>query len=864
MRNKIYLPALIFLLFTLNKIIAQPILVTTVPPESYSYFKALNKLYFFDKDSLWTSDGTSGGTTFLKDLGQRGVSFSEFSSSTVAYELSSSFVFVTKKASVMSLWRSNGTATGTVSIANYNFIKPLGVLNNEFYYGALTGTISRLYKIGNTGSPVLLKTINLEPFSKRDSIFQREFDDHEVLGNSLFFRVEPSGTSTTAELWKTNGTAAGTVKVKDIPGVSEFPNFTNVNGTLFFAENSFPVKLWKSNGTNGNTVIVKSFSEEFNFISSFAAYKGKLIFNQNSLLFSNSYLYVSDGTENGTNIIKVLPRGGEGTAVLQAGIINDQLAFFNTSIEEPAVLFRSDATPSGTILVKELAVPGLGEVENLSDYLFFSSPLELFGAFQLGQSDLTTPNTLPVKVLFPGTDFPTSQSLVNLNNVLYFTTIENGIKKLWKYNPNVPNPLTAYFTVVNALTDQDRALLRENDTIVKYQQETINIRYNPLSNPGSVKFILNGSTFRVENEAPFALAGDNNGNYNAWLPSNQGYYTIVAQEFSGNNGTGTLLRSTTINFFVQVINFGQSPVANAGIDKNITLPTTSTTFTGSASSPGGSIIGTLWTYINGPAQSLGIDNPVIANPTSLTTNVTGFVAPGQYLFRLSATNNFGITAYDDIYVNVNGQSVYGFRIVRGGTEGDGFLISDGDIVNLALYEATNLNFQALTSPESIGSVRFNYDGTNRTENQPPYAFYGDINGVYNGGPITNGNHTLSAIPYTGNNATGTAGLSKTISFTVINGASSLRAGTTTSAHTATCYPNPSSGNMNITVSVVEDNYSTIEIYDGRGNFVEKLFEGSVNNDSELNFIWNSHNKTGLYLLKIKMGDKESIEKLIVY
>lgn len=68
----------------------------------------------------------------------------------------------------------------------------------------------------------------------------------------------------------------------------------------------------------------------------------------------------------------------------------------------------------------------------------------------------------------------------------------------------------------------------------------------------------------------------------------------------------------------------------------------------------------------------------------------------------------------------------------------------------------------------------------------------------------------------------------------------------------------------MSVSIPEDNYGTIQIYDSHGNFIEKLFEGSVDKASELNFTWNSHNKSGLYLLKIKMGEKESIEKLIVY
>jgi ELWxxDGT repeat protein len=859
MRNKTHLLGWILFLL-LQKAIAQPELIKVIPTESYFNFEALGKVYFFDKDSLWTSNGTSGGTIFLKDLGQKGVEFRDHATPYIGFELNSTFLFVTRGTTQFSLWRSNGTAGGTVSVATYDYIKPLGVLNNEFYYGALTGTTSRLYKIGNTGTPVLLKTVNLQ-YSQLSSNSQRDFDDHEVIGNTLYFRALGSSTS---ELWKTNGTAAGTVKVKDIPGVSFSPNFTNVNGTLYFASNGFITSLWKSDGTSNGTTIVETFPPTFGFstiIFSFAAYKGKLVFIQNGLNMDKALMYVSDGTESGTKVIKELHFGGEETTAFPAGIINDQLVIINTTIFAYTAIYRTDATPSGTIFVKETNAYNFNGFATLTDYVLFSNPLAIDGEPQLWQTDITPPNTTPVKDIFPGTNFPNTEGLVNLNNILYFTTEENGIKKLWKYNPNKPLLPAPYFTVINAQTDLDRGLLRQNDTIVKYQQETINIRYNPINNPGSVKFTLNGSFVRNENEPPFALAGDENGNYNAWLPSNQGYYTLLAQEYSGNNGTGTLLESTTIHFFVQVINYGQSPIANAGNDKTITLPTTSTPISRIASAPGGSITSTLWTLVSSPLFDIPV---VIANPNALSTSVSGFTVPGRYEFRLAVTNNFGITAYDDLVVHVSGQAVFEFRIVEGGsTSGTGILITNGATINLASYDPENLNFEAITVPGTVGSVRFNYDGVIRTENQAPYAFYGDNSGIFNGGPITNGNHTLSATPYTGSNATGSAGLPKTISFTVINGASSLRTGNLSAYVTASCYPNPSSDNVTITLSMKENGYSVIHIYDSQGNEVEKLYEGEVEKDRELNFKWNSNNKQGLYLLKVKSGNKEYTEKIII-
>ncbi len=79
------------------------------------------------------------------------------------------------------------------------------------------------------------------------------------VNGTLFF---DAFSATTGEaLWKSDGTDAGTVLVKDIypGGASGLKEFVNVDGTLFFQANdgTHGNELWKSDGTDVGTVMVK-------------------------------------------------------------------------------------------------------------------------------------------------------------------------------------------------------------------------------------------------------------------------------------------------------------------------------------------------------------------------------------------------------------------------------------------------------------------------------------------------------------------------------------------------------------------------------------------------------------------------------
>ncbi len=91
----------------------------------------------------------------------------------------------------------------------------------------------------------------------------------------------------------------------------------------------------------------------------------------------------------------------------------------------------------------------------------------------------------------------------------------------------------------------------------------------------------------------------------------------------------------------------QPPVANAGSTQTITLPTTTISLDGSASSdPDGTISAYSWVKTSGPAGG------TITSAGSAKTTVTG-LTQGTYVFTLTVTDNSGATATATVTIVVN-------------------------------------------------------------------------------------------------------------------------------------------------------------------------------------------------------------------
>ncbi|GAB4093030.1 malectin domain-containing carbohydrate-binding protein [Flaviaesturariibacter terrae] len=110
------------------------------------------------------------------------------------------------------------------------------------------------------------------------------------------------------------------------------------------------------------------------------------------------------------------------------------------------------------------------------------------------------------------------------------------------------------FTLVNADNEQDLMTLASGATInlATLPTRNLNVRANTVpATVGSVVFALGGTQVRnvTETSAPYALFGDNAGNYNPWTPAT-GSYSLTGTPYSAAGGTGTAGTPLTVSFTV--------------------------------------------------------------------------------------------------------------------------------------------------------------------------------------------------------------------------------------------------------------------------------------------------------------------------
>lgn len=418
------------------------------------------KLYFkaYSSDGLnpWISDGTTEGTTMLKNT--NAIANGVFQSS-VEFVGANGLVFFKEltRTHGSELWVSDGTTAGTHILKDINpgtsGSGPFAMteINDKLYFNAEDGTHGGELWVtdGTEAGTQMVKDIN--PGSDKANLYLLfRYKD------KLYFRANDGVHGN--ELWVSNGTSAGTKMIKDIqPGSegSDLNNFTEVNGQLFFTANdgTHGMELWKTDGTSGGTKMVKDIRTNPNpvLINSdpreLKEFNGKLYFTARRDSDEGRAIWVSDGTTSGTQLLIQINSEIRGDSSFRfAHEYNGKLYFTGQDVEHGNELWATDGTAVGTNLVKDL-VPGTKnggpfKYVNYNNNLYFIAYHNIKKS-QLWTSDGTAEGT---HIIMPdnvnniksnGSVVRSYNDLVVFDGALYFKAeYDSKGLELWKYTSN--------------------------------------------------------------------------------------------------------------------------------------------------------------------------------------------------------------------------------------------------------------------------------------------------------------------------------------------------------------------------------------------------------------------------------------------
>lgn len=284
-------------------------------------FSIINDVvYFFANDGvngieLWHTDGTESGTSMVKNIGT-GIA----SACTSTFGCGSEFIVMddilyfraSDNVNGTEIWRSDGTEAGTHIVKDIN--PGLGECSNSVFMSGQYFT---------------------------------------VMDHVLYFAADGGGNN--IELWRSDGTDAGTYLVKDLAvGESSVPQYLSaIDGFLYFqCKNAAgESELWKTDGTEAGCVLLKTiWVRSYDYKGAFFKY-GDYIYFSGGVDPYDLELWRTDGTPSGTVLFKEI-NASSGSDPREFHELNGKFIFTARNAGED-ILFASDGTPGGTVPLQD-------------------------------------------------------------------------------------------------------------------------------------------------------------------------------------------------------------------------------------------------------------------------------------------------------------------------------------------------------------------------------------------------------------------------------------------------------------------------------------------------------------------------------
>ncbi|WP_456440935.1 T9SS type A sorting domain-containing protein [Psychroserpens sp.] len=447
------------------------------------FFSALtNTIHPITQRFIYTSDGTDVGTVNLT------IDYSTSITNDLAHNPDDNIVFFTvdsdlyfevknfstNERTLQKLTISSNMSSTEYSISyatainNFDarFTQPIFVndkiIFNPFDATSNVGIEPHVFDILNPTNSGIFKDIYSGPPSSTPQGF--------TLFNGEYYFSATDGVSHGREIWKTDGTVAGTVFYLDIiPGIGfSDPDQLNVVGSnLTFVANHDTVgrELFKTNGS-GNLGLIRNIhpSGDSNPLN-VTNIDNTLYFNADDGSVGRELWKSNGNTSLGTVLLKDINASGDSNPSKFMNVGTD-IFFIADDGVNGIELWKTDGTSAGTILVKNINLTGSSAPDHFTEYnskLYFTANDGVNGT-ELWVSDGTSAGTNMIE-LNPNGDASVS-NLILFNNELYFTADDSVSAKgneLWAYQDPAlsvddlnsidtlitlfPNPIDTYFEI---------------------------------------------------------------------------------------------------------------------------------------------------------------------------------------------------------------------------------------------------------------------------------------------------------------------------------------------------------------------------------------------------------------------------------
>ena len=387
-----------------------------------------------------------------------------------------------------SVWRSDGTLAGSFVLETYGRVENFRggrffhhngltyyVADGDCVCGDPVGT-ELFVTDGTIDGTRVLKDINPDSADGIQVHFVSSVGDRvadlAAVGDTVFFVADDGERGN--ELWKTDGTEAGTQIVKDIfPGPDDsmdFPRLTAIGDYVFFFamdNETNGTELWKSDGTEAGTIRVSNINPNVgeSAISGATATDGIIAAVKDKLFWrgfdgTDIALWVSDGTAQGTIKLLDATSGSINSNNFMDSLTahGDKLILRAQTTGNGGELWISDGTVAGTQLLANLRNGSLSGLisstsyAKIGDELYFAAEAGNFGV-ELWKTDGTEAGTTQVININSSGDSDPEQ-IVNVNGTLYFSARVQD-RDLYRSNGSSEGTFAVVKTDPNSITDLD-------------------------------------------------------------------------------------------------------------------------------------------------------------------------------------------------------------------------------------------------------------------------------------------------------------------------------------------------------------------------------------------------------------------------